>query len=96
MIDLKEWNELDERTIKGKTIDFLKENSNHAFTTKEIAEKLDFKLKTLSSQISNLIKEGIVLRKKIMITNNEKGQKMFDVYYKINDTPLVLSEEEGK
>lgn len=89
-INLTEWEELDERTIRGKTIDFLKENKHLAFTAKELAEKLDFKIKTLSSQISNMIKEGIVERKKIMITNHKQGENMFVVYYKIKDDTDVL------
>lgn len=92
-INLEEWNELDERTLKGKTIDFLKENNTSAFTAKEIAEKLDFKIKTLSSQMTEMIKEGTVERKKIMITNHKQGENMFIVYYKIvSDVSLVTND----
>lgn len=95
MITELEWNELDERPIRVKVIDFLKKEKNFAFTSEEIAEKLDVKLKTLSSQISNLCKNKIIMRKKVMITNNARGQKKFNVYYKIKEDTL-LGENNGK
>ena len=96
MLNTTEWEELDERTIRQKTIDFLKENKDFAFTAKEISEKLNVKLKTLSSQVSNLIKEMKVQRKKVMITGNKAGEKMFDVYYKISDDVNCVNPAEEK